>query len=211
MVAAIEDSIPETRRYEVVRQIVRGKNMSEIARSLGVDVSTVYKDYQYVRLNAQDYIDKFTSDIIPVEIMKCLTRVNMVSDECWKMAEKTDDEKVKLQALVEAKKAAIDIVNLITNNKDLVDTVYAMRGGAGKGSENSQPTIDMRDVKKQQRLPGSVVKEFKEAVKRQEEAYESEYREQSEDESTTIEDPFEKAKKPQYVDKFEQEEEEQDG
>ncbi len=178
-----DESVGEARRYEVVRQIVRGKTMGTIAKELGVDVSTVYKDFQYVRLNAMDYIDKFTSDIIPIEIMKCLTRVNMVSDAAWKIYEESKDERVKLMALDKAEKSAINIVNLITSNKDLVDIVYEMRGGISKNPDNVPPPVEMKAVRKQSRLPGSVVKEFQEAVKRQEDIYESEYSEQSEDES----------------------------
>lgn len=197
MTAITDESVGEARRYEVVRQIVRGKNMSTIAKELGVNVSTVYKDFQYVRLNAMDYIDKFTSDIIPIEIMKCLTRVNMVSDAAWKIYEESDDERVQLMALDKAEKSAINIVNLITNNKDLVDIVYEMRGGQTKNQQQQQqqlqneysagPSVEMKDVKKQSRLPGSVVKEFQEAVKRQEDAYETEYREQSDDEASVPE------------------------
>src|SRR5215213_5039549 len=142
-----EDSISELRRNEVVRQIVRGKNMTQIADSLGVGVSTVYKDYQYVRLNAQDYIDRFTSDIIPIEIMKCLTRCNIAVDEAMKLYETSSDERVKLAALTEYRKSAIDIVTLVTNNKDLVDSVYTLRGGANK-SEAHQPAIEMKQVNK---------------------------------------------------------------
>jgi hypothetical protein len=180
------EDVGEARRYEVVRQIVRGKTMSTIAKELGVDVSTVYKDFQYVRLNAMDYIDKFTSDIIPIEIMKCLTRVNMVSDAAWKIYEESDDDRVRLMALDKAEKSAINIVNLVTNNKDLVDIVYEMRGGSNRERANEytgQPPVEMKDVKKQKRLPGSVVKEFQDAVKRQEEMFESEYKEISDDEA----------------------------
>lgn len=183
------ESIGEARRYEVVRQIVRGKTMSTIAKELGVDVSTVYKDFQYVRLNAMDYIDKFASDIIPIEIMKCLTRVNMVSDAAWKIYEDSNDDRVKLMALDKAEKSAINIVNLITNNKDMIDIVYEMRGGQQKHNENAV-NVEMKEVNKQRRLPGSVVKEFQEAVKRQETHYESELREESEDESTSIEEEY---------------------
>jgi Homeodomain-like domain-containing protein len=192
MVVITDDEISETRRYEVLKQIVRGKTMPTIAEELGVSVPTVYKDFQHIRLNARDYVDKFTSDIIPIEIMKCLTRVNMVSDELWKLSGETKDERVKVQALVEAKKAGIDIVNLITNNKDLVDIVYEMKRGSGNGnggngeSNDNNNKISLSEVKKQRRLPGSVVKEFQEAIKRQEHTYESEYKEQSEDEADDI-------------------------
>jgi hypothetical protein len=196
------ESVKEARRYEVVRQIVRGKTMTTIANELGVDVSTVYKDFQYVRLNAMDYIDKFASDIIPIEIMKCLTRVNMVSDAAWKIFEESKDERVKLMALDKAEKSAINIVHLITNNKDLIDIVYEMRGGRGGGKDEKAEltAVSAKDVSRQRRLPGSVVKEFQDAVKRQEDAYESEYKDQSEDDATTTTtDAFAHVRKPQYV------------
>jgi hypothetical protein len=176
----IDADVAEMRRYEVVRRVVRGQNIHEIARALGCGVSTVYQDYQHVRLNAQDYVDRFVSDIVPIEIMKCLTRCNIAVDEAMKMYETSSDERVKLQALTEFRKASIDIVNLVTNNKDLVDTVYAL---TGKGESTTQPTLEAKEIKRQSRLPGSVTKEFQDAIKRQEMAYEAEVEEESEDES----------------------------
>jgi hypothetical protein len=112
--------------------------------------------------------------------MKCLTRCNIAVDEAMKMYETSSDERVKLQALTEFRKASIDIVNLVTNNKDLVDTVYAL---TGKGESTTQPTLEAKEIKRQSRLPGSVTKEFQDAIKRQEMAYEAEVEEESEDES----------------------------
>lgn len=178
----IEDTARETRRAEVLRGVVKGKTMAEIARDLGVPSITVYKDYTYIRAHAQEYyIENFVSDLFPIELMKCLTRINMVSDECWNIAASTADERIKIQALVEAKKASIDIITLMSSNKEVVETVFGLQSKNNKLSD--------KELHKQQRLPGSVSKEIKaitDRMKSEEVQYEQEMREESEDESAIV-------------------------
>ena len=60
--------------------------------------------------------------------MKFLARPNAVSDEeAWRMVEWADKEgnnKAKLRALYLAQEAALQIVDVITNNKMLIDEAF---------------------------------------------------------------------------------------
>lgn len=197
----IEDTMIETRRAEVLRGIVKGKTMAEIARELGVAAITVYKDYTYIRANAQEYyIENFVSDLFPIELMKCLTRINMVSDRAWKMADEADNIKDELACIVEAKKASIDIITLMSSNKEVVETVFGLQNkGKNKNNNNNgngkdAKSLTDKELNRQQRLPGSVAKEIKEIterMKREELQFEEQLREESEDDSTTGGESFE--------------------
>ncbi len=101
--------------------------MNEIAEILQVDRSTVSRDYQSIRDSAADIMSKYLVDTMPMEVMKFLARLNAVSDEAWRMVERADkagDYKAELRALLLAQRSALDVVNVITNNKMLIDEVF---------------------------------------------------------------------------------------
>lgn len=55
------------------------------------------------------------------------TRLNAVSDEAWRMVERADKEgenRAKLRALYLAQETALQIVDVITNNKMLIDEAF---------------------------------------------------------------------------------------
>ena len=111
-------------RAQVIELISKGKNLSQTTETLKVDISTISCDYQYIRENADSILKKYIVEILPLEVTKCLSRLTSISNEAWKMAEQADmedDRKAKVTSLSLAQKAALDILNLITNNQWLVD------------------------------------------------------------------------------------------
>jgi hypothetical protein len=115
----------EWRRAQVIQLISKGKNLTQTAEILKIDVSTVCRDYQYIRENANMVLKKYLSETVPLEVTKCLSRLNAISNEAWKMAEQAtdDNQKAKLAALSLAQEAALHIVNVVTNNKPLIEEV----------------------------------------------------------------------------------------
>src|SRR5215212_445085 len=93
--------LAEWRRAEVIQLISKGKNLTRTAEILKVDVSTVCRDYQYIRENANMVLKKYLAETVPLEVTKCLSRLNAISNEAWKMAEQApaDNQKAKLAAL----------------------------------------------------------------------------------------------------------------
>ena len=62
-----------------------------------------------------------------MEVRKVLARLNAVSDQAWRLAEKADkkgDHKAELRALQMAERVAVEIVNLVTTNKTIIDEAY---------------------------------------------------------------------------------------
>lgn len=114
------------RRMEVARLLSRGVSVKAIAERLHVDARTIFEDQRYIRQHASEVLDKYLVETLPVELSKCLSRLNQVSDESWALV---DDKKVhvrdKLAALARAESSALNIIKLLTNNRELV---YAALG-----------------------------------------------------------------------------------
>ncbi len=114
------------RRMEVARLLSRGVSVKAIAVRLHVDARTIFEDQRYIRQHASEVLDKYLVETLPVELSKCLSRLNQVSDESWALV---DDKQLhareKLAALARAESSAINIVKLLTDNKELV---YAALG-----------------------------------------------------------------------------------
>lgn len=115
---------------KVIELISKGKNLTQIAEILKVDVSTISRDYQYIGENANSILVNFFVEILPLEVTKCLSRLTSISDEAWKMAEQADKEgdmKTKATAMLLARKAALDVLNVITDNHLLIDKAYEVK------------------------------------------------------------------------------------
>ena len=62
-----------------------------------------------------------------MKVMRFLARLNAVSDEAWRMVERADkegDNRAKLRALYLAQETPLQIVDIITNNKMLMDEAF---------------------------------------------------------------------------------------
>lgn len=135
-----QQELIDWRRGQVVELISKGKNLTQIAEILKVDVSTISRDYHYIRENANRILEKFFVEIVPLEVAKCLARLTAISNEAWRMAEQADkdgDRKTKAIAMSLAHKAALDILDVITNNHWLVDEAYKVREEENKKKQRA--------------------------------------------------------------------------
>jgi hypothetical protein len=136
-----QQELIDWRRGQVIELISKGKNLTQIAEILKVDVSTVCRDNQYIRENANIVLKKFFAEILPLEITKCLSRLTSISNEAWKTAEQADkegDRKTKATAMLLARKAALDILNVITDNHLLIDKAYEVKKEEKKKKEEQE-------------------------------------------------------------------------
>jgi hypothetical protein len=149
------------RRGQVLQLISKGKNLTQIAEILNVDVSTVCRDYQYIRENADVIVEKYFAETVILEVAKCLARLTSISDEAWKMVEQADkqgDKKTKATALSLAQKAALDLVKILTDNHWLVDRACMVKQ-------------DERLIKEQEYYSSVARKEESESTNDKEEEY----------------------------------------
>jgi hypothetical protein len=77
---------------------------------------------------------KNTLETLPYELVKCLSRLNAVSNEAWSMVESSRDVKEMGAALALASKTTIEIIDVVTNNKPLV---YGALKAAAQADEES--------------------------------------------------------------------------
>jgi chloramphenicol O-acetyltransferase len=125
-----QQELIDWRRGQVLQLISKGKNLTQIAEILNVDVSTICRDYQYIKENANIILQKYFAETLILEVTKCLARLTEISNEAWKMAEQADkegDKKAKATALSLAQKAALDLVKILTDNHWLVDEAYRVK------------------------------------------------------------------------------------
>jgi hypothetical protein len=116
------------RRNQVAAMLAKGVDIDSIARKLQVSSRLVYEDAKYIRTHSSRLLAKYLTDTLPVELGKCLLRLNEVSNQSWAMV---DDSKLhareKLAALARAESSAVNIIELLTNNKELVYTALGRK------------------------------------------------------------------------------------
>jgi predicted transcriptional regulator len=113
------------RRSEVVKLLSQGLTIDRTAEILKISPATVKRDHAYIRQNSQQVLQQYFTDTLPNEVLKAIARLTAVSDEAWEMsrqAKKDKEPKLRTEALRLAKDSALDINNIVTNNKSLIDS-----------------------------------------------------------------------------------------
>jgi ribosomal protein L12E/L44/L45/RPP1/RPP2 len=67
---------------------------------------------------------KYLIQTVPYALVKCLSRLSVVSDASWTLYYNAPDSKIKATALTLPGKSAKDIIDVVTNNKPLVDEAF---------------------------------------------------------------------------------------
>ncbi len=122
------DSLIHWRRSQVIELLAKGKNLSQISQILKVDVSTISRDYAYIKDNSRQILQNYFSDTAPMELSQCLARLKAINTECWNVVERaitSKNDKLLLQALAEARETSQVLANVITNNKGAIDQALA--------------------------------------------------------------------------------------
>ena len=138
------------RRMEVARLLSRGASVKSIAERLHLDARTIFEDQRYIRQHASEVLDKYMVETLPVELSKCLSRLNQVSDESWALVDnKQLHARERLAALARAESAAINIIKLLTDNKELVYTALGKKqlpSGISDLTELSTEKLQVHEV-----------------------------------------------------------------
>ena len=74
------------RRNKVQQLLVRGYSQWDVAEELQIDQSTVSRDIQYLRQQAQENLQKHIQQKLPEEYQRCLTGMNQVLKLSWQIA-----------------------------------------------------------------------------------------------------------------------------
>ena len=129
------------RRNKVQQLLVRGYSQWDVAEELQIDQSTVSRDVQYLRQNAQVNLQKHIQQKLPEEYQRCLTGMNQVLKLSWQIANNntpkqngqdhndnintitTGDDRTRLQALSLINDCYKYIMDLTTNGVVITDAI----------------------------------------------------------------------------------------
>jgi predicted transcriptional regulator len=131
----------DRRRNKVQQLLVRGYSQWDVAEELQIDQSTVSRDIQYLRQQAQENLQKHIQQKLPEEYQRCLTGMNQVLKLSWQIANNntsrqndqnhndyinaitTGDDRTRLQALSLINDCYKYIMDLTTNGVVITDAI----------------------------------------------------------------------------------------
>ena len=162
------------RRNKVQQLLVRGYSQWDVAEELQIDQSTVSRDIQYLRHQAQTDLQKHIQQKLPEEYQRCLTGMNQVLKLSWQIANNnkqngqdhndnnnntltTGDEKTRLQALSLINDCYKYIMDLTTNGVVITDAIKFVQTNKEKltmsskedDKESKEPDYDEDEDKDQ--------------------------------------------------------------
>ena len=157
------------RRNKVQQLLVRGYSQWDVAEELQIDQSTVSRDIQYLRHQAQENLQKHIQQKLPEEYQRCLIGMNQVLKLSWQIANNnpkqngqdlndnrntvtTGDDRTRLQALSLINDCYKYIMDLTTNGVVITDAIKFIQTNKEKltmstkeddnGKESKEPDYD---------------------------------------------------------------------
>jgi predicted transcriptional regulator len=117
------------RRNKVQQLLVKGYSQWDVGEELQIDQSTVSRDIQYLRQQAQENLHKHIQQRLPEEYQRCLTGMNQVlkqnaedhNDNINTIT--TGDDRTRLQALSLINDCYKYIMDLTTNGVVITDAI----------------------------------------------------------------------------------------
>ena len=118
----VEQHLIALRRIEVAKLHYRGTSVKDIADKINVDPRTVYYDIDYIEKHENEILSKFLVKTVPHILNKALSRLDQANTEAWSIIEKSSThERDRIAALGVVGKTAKDMVDIVTNNKSVID------------------------------------------------------------------------------------------
>jgi predicted transcriptional regulator len=105
----------EWRRSKVLELASEGYSQREIASKLGVDLTAVNRDIQFLRKQAQDNLQKHIHEVLPEQYQRCMVGMQHNLKETLEIAQSASDPKTKLQARAIVNDCYKIIMDLCTN------------------------------------------------------------------------------------------------
>ena len=117
----------EWRRIKVLELASAGYNQTEICQKLQLDKSTVNRDIQFLRQQAQENLQKHIHETVPEEYQKCMTGMKLNLKQTLEIADTAADPKTKLQARAIANDCYKYIMDLTTNGVVITDALNTFK------------------------------------------------------------------------------------
>ena len=116
----------EWRRSKVQELSVKGFTQADICRMLNMPKSTISRDVEYLREQANETIKNHLEKKLPYEYFKCIAGLEEIIKEGWIIATQADkigNTKDKLQSLALIKDTYNTKMDLLTNASLLQDSI----------------------------------------------------------------------------------------
>jgi DNA-binding transcriptional regulator LsrR (DeoR family) len=105
----------EWRKSRVLELSSEGYSQREIAQKLQLDKSTVNRDIQFLRQQAQENLQHHIHEVVPEEYQKCMVGMKQSLKHVLEIAETATDPKTKLQARAIANDCYKFLMEMSTN------------------------------------------------------------------------------------------------
>jgi predicted transcriptional regulator len=151
------------RRNKVQQLLVKGYSQWDVAEELQIDQSTVSRDIQYLRHQAQENLQKHIQQKLPEEYQRCLTGMNQVLKLSWQIANNntkgqdhndnnnntltTCDERTRLQALSLINDCYKYIMDLTINGVVITDAIKFVQSNKDKLTMSSKEDNNSKESK----------------------------------------------------------------
>ena len=103
------------RRNKILELSSEGRNQHQIASMMQLSVGTVNRDIQYLKKAAVANISKYINETLPLEYESCLIGLNAILAKTWDIANKSVNERDRLQAVSIGMQAYSMKIDLLSN------------------------------------------------------------------------------------------------
>jgi IS30 family transposase len=118
----------EYRRSLILQYSSQGYSIREIAQKLRLDKSTVNRDLQFLKQQAQNNLQHHIHEVVPMEYERCMIGMKGNLKHVLEIAETAADPKTKLQARAIANDCYKYIMDLTTNGIIVTDAIKYVQG-----------------------------------------------------------------------------------
>jgi hypothetical protein len=125
----------EWRRNQVLELSSKGHTLNEISNILQISISTISRDLSFLREEAKANVRKYIDEKLPEEYQKCLIGITSILKEARSIAENTEDNREKIQALSLAKECYAFKLDLLTNATVVDDAIRFVNNEKNKKIE----------------------------------------------------------------------------
>jgi orotate phosphoribosyltransferase-like protein len=103
------------RRSKVIEMKAQGMSQIEIARQLQVSDTAIGEDVKYLRNQAKETIKEYATDHLPEQYQVCLVALDSIIKRAFQIAETSNDNREKLQAMELFKDTHLVKLELLSN------------------------------------------------------------------------------------------------
>jgi hypothetical protein len=132
-----EEALIRWRRKQVAERWFSGQDVKTIAEALKVHPDTIYADRDWIESHADDLMRNYIVKTVPHIINRSLYQLDIANQEAMKILKdpKTTLPKDKLAASLAVSSNAKIVVDIITNNKGLIDAALELDGTVKQKAE----------------------------------------------------------------------------